>query len=42
MIGPVAHGKIGELSYDVGYLFGATGATADGTLKAILEYEIEF
>lgn len=42
MIGPVAHGKIGEFSYDIGYLFGATSATADGTLKAILEYEIEF
>jgi len=42
MIGPVAHGKIGEFSYDIGYLFGATGATPDGTLKAVLEYEIEF
>lgn len=42
MLGPVAHGQIGDFSYDVGYLFGATDATADGTLKAVLEYEIEF
>ncbi len=38
-IGPVAYGKIGEIKYDVGYLFGATDAVPDGTIKFILEYE---
>lgn len=41
-IGPVIYGSIGHFSYDVGYLAGVSGGAADGTLKAILEYEWYF
>lgn len=46
-IGPAFQGAVaapaglpGKLRYDVGYLFGVTQATSDGTLKATLEYEL--
>ncbi|MEQ9226367.1 MAG: hypothetical protein RLO15_08435 [Parvibaculum sp.] len=48
MVGPIVQGEIefdgipGELKYNVGYLFGVTGATADGTLKSVIEYEFDF
>ncbi|MCB1651110.1 MAG: hypothetical protein KDI46_03570 [Alphaproteobacteria bacterium] len=41
-IGPVVYGKLGAVKYDVGYLFGASDGAPDGTLKAILEYEMRF
>ncbi len=42
LVGPTAYGKLGHLGYDVGVLFGATQASPDATLKAILEYEWNF
>lgn len=46
-IGPVLYGSwlpggggYGKLQYQLGYLFGLTDATADGTLKWLIEYEI--
>ena len=41
-VGPVVYGKIGKIKYDIGYLFGATSAAPDGSVKAIIEYEIKF
>ncbi len=46
-IGPVTRGmfKLGgtqKLKYDLGYLFGATGGSADGAFKFELEYEVRF
>ncbi|MGB4058008.1 MAG: FTR1 family protein [Alphaproteobacteria bacterium] len=41
-IGPVFYGKINSFKYEAGYLFGASDAAADGTLKAILAYEWYF
>ncbi len=38
--GPVIYGKLGQFKYDVGYLFGVSDSAPDGTLKAIIEYEI--
>lgn len=47
MVGPAVQGAIdhlgplpGKLRYDVGYLFGVTSGTPDGTLKTVLEYEL--
>lgn len=47
MIGPAVQGTFrgiaglpGKLKYDVGYLFGVTPSTPDGTLKLIFEYEL--
>jgi len=41
-LGPVLHGKMGHVEYDVGYLFGLTDPAPEGSLKWILEYEWEF
>jgi hypothetical protein len=41
-IGPAAYGKIGNVKYDVGYLFGISEAAPDGLLKVVLEYEWHF
>lgn len=41
-IGPVVKGKLGDVKYDVGVLFGASDAAPDASLKAILEYEFKF
>lgn len=46
-IGPVLYGEFAsggnsKLKYEVGYLFGITSAAPDGTVKAILEYELHF
>lgn len=38
-LGPVGYGKIGEIGYDVGVLFGLSKAAPDGTIKVNLEYE---
>lgn len=38
-IGPVAYGKIGEVGYDAGVLFGISNAAPDATVKLNLEYE---
>ncbi len=45
--GPVVSGKFAlgghsALSYEVGYLFGLTDTTPDGSLKGVLEYETRF
>lgn len=47
--GPAVQGKFrnvfglpGAVKYDVGYLVGLTGDTAEGTLKTVLEYELHF
>ncbi len=49
MVGPAVQGTIrglgfmpGKLKYNVGYLFGVTSATASGTLKSVIEYELSF
>jgi high-affinity iron transporter len=49
MVGPAVQGAVripgwlpGKLKYNVGYLFGVTSATASGTLKSIVEYELRF
>lgn len=49
MVGPAIQGRFrhlgwlpGKLKYNVGYLFGMTSATAAGTLKSVIEYEIRF
>lgn len=39
LIGPVVAGKVGEMKYDLGYLFGLTSGSNDGTLKLIVAYE---
>lgn len=41
-IGPVFYGKIGAVKYDVGYLVGVSDGAPDGTIKALLEYELRF
>jgi high-affinity iron transporter len=39
-IGPAFYGQITDrVGYEIGYLFGLTDATPDGTLKVVLEYE---
>lgn len=40
--GPVFYGKIGNVRYDIGYLFGISDAVPDGMLKWMLEYEYRF
>ncbi len=40
LLGPVVYGKLGQVKYDVGYLFGISDAAPEGVLKWILEYEI--
>jgi hypothetical protein len=46
--GPVIYGALplppgwGKLQYQLGYLFGLTTASPDGTLKWLLEYELRF
>ncbi len=35
-------GGIGKIKYEAGYLFGATNATEDGTLRTRFEYEVPF
>ena len=35
-------GGVGKVKYELGYLFGATSATEDGTLRTRLEYEVPF
>lgn len=46
--GPVFYGDSGKtqyggkFKYEVGFLFGLTDATSDGTLKGVLEYEFRF
>jgi len=47
MAGPVAVGRflvgpLGDLKYEIGYLFGATPATAHGTVRWRLEWEAHF
>ncbi len=42
-VGPVLYGKLTkELRCDIGYLFGVTDASPDGTLKWIFEYGMHF
>lgn len=41
-IGPVFYGKVGSVKYDVGYLVGISDGSPDGTIKALLEYELRF
>lgn len=41
-IGPVAYGKIGDIKYEAGYLWGFTDGASDGRFKLILEYGIKF
>ena len=38
-IGPVISGKLGQSKYELGYLFGASDAAPNGTLKFNIEYE---
>ncbi|MCX7381290.1 MAG: hypothetical protein NT133_07715 [Alphaproteobacteria bacterium] len=45
--GPVVVGDLrlpglGKLKYELGYLFGITGSTPQGTLRGVLEYEFRF
>lgn len=45
--GPVLLGDLrvpglGKLKYEIGYLFGITGSTPQGTLRGLLEYEFHF
>ncbi len=42
MAGPVFYGQLGSFKYDVGYLFGITDPTPQGTLKWIIEWEKHF
>lgn len=42
LAGLAARGKVGNLKYDVGYLFGLSDAAPDGTIKGIVEYEMRF
>ena len=41
-LGPVFYGKIGNVKYDVGYLFGVSDAAPKGEIKWIVEYEWRF
>jgi len=41
-IGPVIYGQLGAIKYDVGYLVGVSDGAPDGTIKALLEYELRF
>lgn len=50
-VGPVVYGELlefdtgeheSEIEYEIGYLFGLNDNTADGNLRFLLEYEIEF
>ena len=41
-IGPALYGKVGPIKYDMGYLFGVTDASSNGTLKWVVEYEMKF
>ena len=41
-VGPAIYGEIGNISYDLGYLFGISDAAPQGSFKWILEYEIKF
>ena len=41
-LGPVVYGHIGSFKYDVGYLFGLSDDSADGTFKFLIEYEFRF
>lgn len=38
-VGPVVQGKVGEIKYDLGYLFGMNEHVPDGRIKAILTAE---
>ncbi len=38
-IGPMVYGELGGFGYEVGWLFGLTGATPSGTLRFLVEYE---
>jgi len=42
LVGPVFYGKVGNIKYDIGYLFGISDDAPDGKLKWILEYEWHF
>ncbi|HUI18667.1 MAG TPA: hypothetical protein VL244_13445 [Alphaproteobacteria bacterium] len=42
LVGSVLLGKLGKLKYEAGYLFGATRATASGTVRWRLEWEMHF
>ena len=41
-IGPVIYGKIDQVKYEIGYLFGVSDAAVDGEAKVVLEYEFRF
>ncbi len=41
-LGPVFYGKVGQIKYDVGYLFGISDAAPKCELKWIMEYEFRF
>lgn len=42
-VGPMVYGKFGgHIEYELGYLFGISDSAPDGTLRWLLEYEIEF
>ncbi len=42
VVGSVALGTLGKLKYEAGYLFGVTRATASGTVRWRLEWEMHF
>jgi len=39
LVGPVLFGKLGEMKYELGYLFGLTTGSTDGVFKAVLSFE---
>jgi hypothetical protein len=48
-VGPAAYGELfefgehgGEIEYELSYVFGVSDAAADGALRFLLEYEVEF
>ena len=48
-VGPAAYGELfefgehgGEIEYELSYMFGVSDAAADGALRFLLEYEVEF
>lgn len=38
-VGPVIYGRVGQIRYDIGYLFGVSDAAPDGEFKWIVEWE---
>ena len=42
LVGDLRLPALGKLKYELGYLFGITGSTPQGTLRGVLEYEFRF